>query len=267
MSSLGVTIAQYAPASTVAENLAAMGPLVTQAQLAGSQLVVFPEYSHAFNPEFGPEWASSAEREDGDFVTGLQALSREHAGIIIVAGMLRSVADAPKPVNTQVAVGPEGILARADKIHLYDAFGASESQWISPGSLGSAEVFACEGFSLGMMACYDLRFPEVSRRLGDAGVDVIITPAQWVPGDNKVHQWDTLLAARAIESQAFVLAADHPMPHGVGHSHAIAPAGVSIGRAGSGPELVHVTLERELVTAARAANPMASARRLGVTPL
>lgn len=267
MSTLRVTVVQYAPRDSVAQNLEAMASLVAEATDAGSSLVVFPEYSHAFTPAFGDQWAASAESPDGEFVQGLRALSQSHGGIVIVAGMLLRTPGDERPANTQVAVGPQGILARAEKIHLYDAFGAMESTWIRPGSLGEPELFSCAGLQVGMMACYDLRFPEVSRRLVDAGADVIVTPAQWVPGESKAHHFETLLVARAIETQTFVVASDHPEPSGVGLSQIVDPRGRVVVAAGVSAHVLHGQLEGALLDEVREANPMGSARRLGVNPL
>ncbi len=267
MSALGVSVAQYAPRASSAENLAAMGPLVAEAAQAGSHLVVFPEYSHAFTPGLGAEWAGTGESLEGVFVSGLTSLSKDNGGIVIIAGMLVADSSGGLPANTQVAVGESGVLARAEKIHLYDAFGASESAWIRPGSADAPELFPCQDLHIGMMACYDLRFPEVSRRLVDAGADVIVTPAQWVPGDTKAHHFETLLAARAIETQTFVVASDHPEPWGIGLSQVVDPRGLVVARAGTGDELVHAELDSELLAGVRKENPMAVARRFGVVPL
>ncbi|HEV8013428.1 MAG TPA: nitrilase-related carbon-nitrogen hydrolase [Pontimonas sp.] len=267
MAALGLTLAQYAPRGSIADNVSAMGPLVSAAAQAGSQLVVFPEYSHAFTSGLGAEWAGTAESLEGVFVAGLTRLSQDNGGIVIIAGMLVADSSGDLPANTQVAVGDSGVLAQAEKIHLYDAFGASESAWIRPGSADAPELFVLQGLHIGMMACYDLRFPEVSRRLVDAGADVIVTPAQWVPGDTKAHHFETLLAARAIETQTFVLASDHPEPWGIGLSQVVDPRGLVVARAGAGEELIHAVLDPELLAGVRKENPMAGARRFGVTPL
>ena len=266
MSPCQVSVVQYAPRAEVPSNLEAMAPLVNDAAEAGSALVVFPEYSHAFIPAQGQQWADTAETVEGPFIEGLRALSTDNGGIVIIAGMLVRSRDDTRPANTQVAVGHEGILARAEKTHLYDAFGASESSWVRPGTLDAPQVFPCGGFAVGMMACYDLRFPEVSRRLVDAGAEVIVAPSQWVPGDTKAHHFDTLLAARAIETQTYVVASDHPEPHGVGLSQVVDPRGLVVARAGAGPEVLHASLDRAILDAVREANPMAEARRWEVTP-
>mgnify|MGYP000344137204 FL=1 len=159
MSTLRVTVVQFAPGESAAANLEAMAPFVQEAAEAGSEMVVFPEYSHAFTPTLGDQWAKSAESAEGEFVRGLTALSTGHGGMVIVAGMLlRSLGD-QRPANTQAAVGPEGILARPAKIHLYDAFGATDSTWIRPGALSEPEMLSFGGPQRGMRARYYLRFP------------------------------------------------------------------------------------------------------------
>ena len=267
MTELRVSLAQYAPTFEVQENLRAMQALVGEAAGHGSDLVVFPEYSHTFTPGYGDAWAEGAEDFEGEFVQGLTEASLVHEGITIVAGMLRRGQDGAKPTNTVVAVGSGGVVTSADKIHLYDAFGATESQWISPGPITDPHIVECSGFRVGFLACYDLRFPEVARRLGDAGADVLVVPAQWVPGDHKLHHWRTLLAARAIENQTYVLAAGHPEPHGIGHSQIVDPLGEVVVEAAGSPTLVHAVLSRDLLDSTRGRNPMTSARRFGVTAL
>lgn len=267
MSSLALSIAQYDPRSTTHENLEAMAPVVASAAQAGSRLVVFPEYSQAFTGRQDEQWASQAEGVSGDFVEGLRGLSATYDGITIVAGMLLADPGERRPANASLAVDASGVLAVAEKIHLYDAFGAEESRWIRPGTLDGPQVFSLERFTIGMMACYDLRFPEVSRRLVDAGADVILTPAQWVPGPRKAHHFETLVQARAIETQTFVVASGHPEPHGIGLSQVIDPRGEQMVRAGEKAQVLHAVLEIDLLRRVREENPMAAARRFGVHPL
>ena len=112
--------------------------------------------------------------------------------------------------------------------------GRPSREWIEPGELGPAATFAVGALTFGLMTCYDLRFPEVARTLVDAGADALVVPAEWVRGPLKEQHWTTLLAARAIESTAYVVAADHPTPIGVGHSVVIDPQGVAIAGVGTG---------------------------------
>ena len=264
-SSLVVSIAQYAPAETTAANLEAMAPLVATAADAGARVIVFPEYSQAFTHGLGEDWASRHESLDGPFVVGLGQMSARNDGMIIIAGMLASGLAGEKPTNTIVAVDHSGVVSRAEKIHPYDAFGASESRFISPAKVSEPSLVSAGEQRLGLMACYDLRFPEVTRRLVDAGATALVVPAQWVPGPHKNLHWQTLLSARAIEAQAYVIASGHPQPEGVGHSQVIDPWGEIVCSC-DGPELGTklATLEMSLVQEVRQANPLSAARRFDV---
>lgn len=262
---LRVALAQYAPHPECVSNVAAITSLAEDASRAGAKVLVLPEYAQAFIPGGGPAWADVAQETDGLFVTEMTSLSRRLDGLVIVSGMLVAH-QGVLPRNTIVAIGPDGILAVAEKLHLYDAFGAAESESVSLGDIQAPQIIDIGGLRWGFLACYDLRFPEVSRRLVDAGATCIVVPAQWVPGPHKSDHWDTLLGARAIENQAFVLAAGHPSPHGSGHSVARDPLGVVLGRAGDGPELLIVELDAARVASVRDANPMARARRFTITP-
>lgn len=264
-SHLSVALAQYAPHPDSASNVSAISALAEAAHRAGARVLVLPEYAQAFIPGGGPSWASVQETLDGYFVTEMAALSQRLDGLVIVAGMLVAH-QGSLPRNTIVAVGPGGLLARAEKLHLYDAFGVTESASVSPGDIEAPEIVDIGGLLWGFLACYDLRFPEVARRLVDAGAQCIVVPAQWITGEHKIDHWTTLLRARALENQSFVLAAGHPGPHGIGHSTAIDPWGVVLAHAGDGPELLVAHLDSALPSAAREANPMALARRFRVTP-
>ncbi|MEZ5190920.1 MAG: nitrilase-related carbon-nitrogen hydrolase [Schumannella sp.] len=114
-------------------------------------------------------------------------------GIHIVAGMIEKVPDDEKRVaNTLVALSDEGdLVAHYRKMHLYDAFGMRESDWVVAGPLDQTPVFPWRGFTVGLQTCYDVRFPEVTRRLVDAGADLVVLPAEWVRGPLKEAHWRT----------------------------------------------------------------------------
>jgi predicted amidohydrolase len=260
---LNVALVQYAPLATSGANLAALSEIVAGATSQGAQIVVAPEYSQAFLPGQYDAWGNLAEGADGEFVTGLAEISAAHDGVIIVAGMLRRRENA-LPTNTIVAVGPQGVLAEADKIHLYDAFGHTESSFVAPGTIAEPRLLDIGGHRLGFLACYDLRFPEVTRRLVDAGATALVIPAQWVPGEHKLSHWQALLKARAIESQCYVLAAGQPAPHGVGYSTVIDPWGVVLGELGPDAGVLQGQLDASVVSAVREINPVSLARRFDI---
>jgi deaminated glutathione amidase len=258
-----LAVAQFAPTDDAANNLATMRALAAQARDRGAGLVVFPEYAAWFRPELGPDWVQ-ASRPLADLAADLGAISAD-LGIHLVAGVLERVGE--RASNTIVAVDPSGaVVATYRKLHLYDAFGAKESEWIQPGAVASPETFAWNGFTIGMQTCYDIRFPEVTRWLVDAGADLVLVPAEWVRGPLKEHHWRTLVTARAIENTVYVAAADHMPPIGVGNSMIVDPMGVEITTLGddAGVAVAWPVIER--VERVRETNPALTFRRFSVTP-
>jgi len=260
-----IAVAQFAPAADKAANLALIEQLVITASGRGASLVVFPEYSSYFVDPFDDSLAANAEGIDGPFVARLTGLASAF-GVHIVAGLLERGADGRRVRNTVVAVDASGIVATYRKLHLYDAFGQRESDWVEAGDLNEPETFELDGLRFGLMTCYDLRFPEVGRLLADAGAEVFLVPAEWVRGPLKEHHWRTLVHARAIENTVFVAAADHPPPLGVGNSMIVDPQGIEIAAIGTATDVVVAHLDRDAVARVRRVNPALRLRRLRVVP-
>ena len=260
--SLAVTAVQWQPGEDSQENLRALAVHVEAAAQAGSTLVVFPEYAQRHLARPSAEWTRAHESLGGPFATGLRDIATRH-GVTIVAGMIET-SETDKPYNTQVVVDASGVIATARKIHLYDAFSMTESDFFLEAPPTPPHVFDHSGMRVGVQTCYDLRFPEVTRQLVDAGCEVVIVPAQWVPGEHKLDQWVTLARARAIEAQVWLVAADHPAPTGVGSSLIVSPMGEVVQQANSRETLIHHVLDGDLVTEVRQRNPMAAARRFRV---
>ena len=260
-----VAVVQFAPAADTGANLTSIGHLVATASQRGARLVVFPEYSSYFVDPFDDSLAAHAESLDGPFVHALVALAGSH-GVHIVAGLLEEADDGRHVRNTVVAVDGGGLVAKYRKLHLYDAFGQRESDWVEAGGLADPETFELDGLRFGLMTCYDLRFPEVGRTLADAGADVFLVPAEWVRGPLKEHHWRTLIHARAIENTVYVAAADHPPPLGVGNSMIVDPQGVEIAAIGTATDVVVAHVDRAAVERVRRVNPALRLRRLSVVP-
>lgn len=261
----GVAVAQFAPTASRAVNLENIAELVARAVARGARIVLFPEYSSYFVDPFDESLAANAESLDGAFVAALTSLADQH-DVCIVAGMVERADDARRVRNTVVAVDRGGVLATYRKLHLYDAFGQRESDWVEAGEIAPPETFECGGVRFALQTCYDLRFPEVTRLLADAGADVVLVPAEWVRGPLKEHHWRTLLQARAIENTLYVAAADHPPPLGVGHSTVIDPQGVEIAAVGTGTDVAVGFVERGFVERVRRTNPALALRRFRVEP-
>lgn len=183
----------------------------------------------------------------------------------VVAGVNERLDEPGRISNTLVAAGPAGdFVAEYRKIHLYDAFGYRESAIVRPGEIGNPETFTVEGVTFGMQTCYDVRFPEVTRRIVDAGADVLALPAAWVPGPLKEDHWRTLARARAIENTIYVAAAGQCAPTGAGNSMLVDPMGVVTAGLGESPGVVAGEVSPERVAAVREKNPALRLRRFTV---
>jgi len=262
-----VAVVQTAPGDDPARNRRTITDLTEEAVRRGAQVVVFPEYSSYFSPDLGPAYLDAAEPTDGPFVCHLTALA-DRLGVVVVAGLVAVSPDPARFENLLVAVAPgRGVVARYSKQHLYDAFGGQESRWIVPGPLAVAATFEVGGLVFGLQTCYDLRFPEVTRTLVDAGADVVLMPAEWVRGPLKQHHWTTLLTARALENTVYVAAADHAPPIGVGCSTIVDPTGVAVASVGDEVDVMAVArVSADRIAAVRRLNPSLALRRYDVVP-
>ncbi|HIY65380.1 MAG TPA: carbon-nitrogen hydrolase family protein [Candidatus Agrococcus pullicola] len=230
---------------------------------ADADLIVFPEYSHFLEKDMRVSGPAAAEPLDGPFVQGVSALSQD-CGATIIAGMLER--DGDRVLNTLIVCSDGRLQATYRKVHLYDSYGGGESTWLAPGDAAQLPVIDVAGAPVGLQTCYDLRFPESTRRLASAGAEIVVVPADWVPGPLKEYQWRTLLAARAIENTVYVAAVDVSPPLGVGHSTVFDPRGIAVAGAGDEAEVVvRARLRSQVVAQARDVNPSLALGRYRVT--
>jgi deaminated glutathione amidase len=251
-----VVLLQEASSLDPAENRGRLASLVPE----GSDLVVLPEgFARDFG-EPGSDLAPYAEKLDGAFVSEVERVAAER-GTTVVAGMFEQTDGTgdTSPYNTVVVRGGAHVDYR--KIHLYDSFGYRESDVLTAGPIEPA-TFQLDGTTVGLMTCYDLRFPELARRLVDAGAEVVLVPSAWVAGSRKVEHWTTLLRARAIENTVYVVGVGQPGPRYSGHSMVIGPLGDVLVEGGDGAEILTAELDLSAVAAARRTNPSLANRRL-----
>jgi deaminated glutathione amidase len=198
-------------------NLATAERLVRAAVDDGATLVVLPE---KFNVIGTPEQlVEGAESIDGPTIGWGRELARGLA-IDLVAGSIAERREGrEKLANTSVHIGPDGELRAAyRKIHMFDVVvGGREYRESATEEPGEEIVMSAAGdVSLGLTVCYDLRFPELFRILAVRGARVLTVPSAFTAVTGAAH-WDTLVRARAIENQAFVVAADQVGVHPGGH--------------------------------------------------
>lgn len=274
---IACAVSQFSPSLDFEENLATLRAHATTVASRGAKLLVAPEYAAAFAKEPGEWMHDHAQPLDGPFLRGVRDIARD-CRLAIIASLLEvgesgepvvGAAEAEgrqgKPFNTVFAVSADGdLLGSYRKVHLYDAFGGGESEWLAAGDAAADPVVVdVEGFRVGLQTCYDLRFPEVSRRLIDSGAQILAVPAEWVRGPLKEFHWSTLLQARAIENTAYVLGADQPPPIAVGRSAIIDPRGIEIAALGIEDGVAVAWLERKTLESVRAQNPALNLRRYG----
>jgi deaminated glutathione amidase len=264
LSSMRVALVQMSATTDTTANLKVIDRIVAAAAETRPDLVMLPE---AVMYDFGrPEdpIAHAAETLDGPFVAELQRLARLH-GTMVIAGMFEAAPDDERPYNSLVAVDGSGLRAVYRKTHLYDSFGYRESDKLLPAP-PEAVVVPVADAKVGLMTCYDLRFPEMARALVDAGADTLAVPAAWVQGQHKVDHWQTLLRARAIENTCFVIAAAQCGSHYCGHSAVIDPMGVVCAELGDEEGTTSATVATGALFAARQKNPALAHRRFVVSP-
>ncbi|KGM10980.1 nitrilase-related carbon-nitrogen hydrolase [Cellulomonas bogoriensis] len=243
-------------------NLSVVLAEIAAAATAGVRLLVLPEYATAFDPR-GVD-ADLAEGVDGPVVAEVREASAR-AGVAVVLGTVVPGARAGRAANVVVVVDGGRVVGEYRKVHLYDAFGHRESERLDAGAPGAAPVVVeVDGMHVGVMTCYDLRFPESARRLVDAGATVLVVPAAWAAGPGKADQWDVLLRARAVEDVSYVVAAAQTGRGVVGDSQVVDARGVVLGRGSA--DAVDVELDPAHVQEQRRLNPSLQNRRYRVVP-
>jgi deaminated glutathione amidase len=212
---------QLTATADTAANLETADRLVRAAARDGAQLVVLPEkWSVYGTPE--DQRAGAESLADGPALQWARAIARE-LEIDLVAG---SIAEAPdgsdargRGHNTSVHVGPDGAdRAVYRKLHMFDVVVGGRDYRESDGEAPGDEIVSsalADGTKLGLTICYDLRFPELYRRLAVDGAKVLTVPAAFTEPTTRDH-WEVLLRARAIENQAFVIAANQVGRHAPG---------------------------------------------------
>ena len=266
-----VAVVQLSSQADPKKNLERVVELVSRAADLGAELVALPE-NFAFMGESDEQKRAIAEdlAGDGPIVKTLTELARKKTIFVLAGGMPEKSGDDARPFNTSALFAPNGaLLARYRKIHLFDVdlpdgTTLRESSACAPGE--DTVVTDVRGRKLGMTICYDVRFPELYRRLLDAGAEMITVPAAFTLTTGKDH-WLTLLRARAIENQVFVVA---PAQHGkhprgrqtYGKSCIIDPWGDVLAQCGEGEGVAVATLDFEYQARVRAALPSLSHRKL-----
>ncbi len=251
----------------VGQNLARVEALVARAAAAGATLVATPENTTLLASP--ADKVRLAEPIDGPTHRALGELAARHAVWLLVGSVAERCDDA-RCYNTSLLFDDQGQLrASYRKLHLFDVDLAdgtrfTESAHVAPGD--EVVVVDTPVGRLGLSICYDLRFPEVYRRLVDGGAEVIAVPSAFTLTTGRDH-WHPLLRARAIETQCFVLAPAQEGPHGggrhsYGHALVVDPWGTVLAECADGEGIALAEIDLGRVRSARRAIPVSAHRRL-----
>lgn len=203
--------------------------LINEAAKKKARLICFPEFQMAYSP---PEQKSEslhkiAEKITGNFVSTLSNSAKQNR-VNIVATLYEIINTNDKNhkvFDTGVIINELGKLQSIyRKVHLYDALGFKESKKLLAGSIIEKPSKTSVG-KLGLLICYDMRFPEISRILTVNGANILVSPSAWVAGFMKREHWEIMVRARAIENGVYVLAPNQVGNIYCGHSMAIDPFG------------------------------------------
>ncbi|MBA8794783.1 putative amidohydrolase [Friedmanniella endophytica] len=266
--SLTVAVCQFAAGADVAANTEACRDLIATATARGAELAVLPEAAMYYEPSRRRVDRPRGEHLDGAFGTAISEAAKAD-GIAVVAGMSELVTDADddRDLNTLLAVSATGErLGAYRKLHLYDAFGVRESDTLRPGRIEQPTVIDVGGVAVGLLTCYDLRFPEAFRWVVDAGAELVVVPSAWAVGPAKEDHWRTLIKARAIENTVYVAAAGQTGPVSCGLSMIVDPTGAELAGAGLTPGVATAIVDPQRIAAVRETNPSLRNRRFAITP-
>jgi predicted amidohydrolase len=263
MSTMRVAAAQFVASIDWRENLETATALIKQADADGTDLLVLPEGVLARFIEERERIRDHAQPLDGPFVEGLRKAT-EGLEVTVVVG-IHEKSDNEKPFNTLVVLKDGDITGLYRKLHLYDAFSQLESDNVTPADV-VPELIDVNGFKVGLMTCYDVRFPELARLLTVRGADVLVLPAAWVKGPLKEHHWQTLVTARALENTVYVVASGECGQRNIGQSLIVDPLGVPLAQAGEEPATISAAVSAQRLTDARHRLPVLINRRFTVSP-
>ncbi len=234
--------------------------ILTLAKRVEADIVVLPEYSMLNIAGRSPvEVYEASEAVDGPYISEFKKFARENSTYVLVTLLER--ATYPKVYNTAVVISPdEKIVTIYRKIHLFDALGVRESDYMTPGDKPGS-IFDVKGAKLTIAICFDLRFPELFRYYGLQGAEVVLVPSAWYSGPMKEEVIRFLARARASENTYYVVVANQYSTRFTGRSMVIDPLGTVLLDLGLGEKYVEFDIDVSYVYQVRKSLPLLELRR------
>jgi len=204
-----IAIVQLKASSDKNKNLKKILDYISRAAKQKADICAFPEFMMFYtkSSQTPKQLADMAENIDGNFVTKITDAAKQNS-IMVIGTIYEKSTKKNRVYDTCFLVNQNGKVTRTyRKIHLYDALGFKESNKLVPGSKITLP-FRTKIGTLGMLICYDLRFPEISRNLALAGSEILFAPSAWIKGPSKEEHWVTFNKTRAIENGCYLIAPD-----------------------------------------------------------
>lgn len=249
---------QLRSSDDVEENIRVACELIREANGAGADFIATPENTTLMAPDGGAKLEKSYDEEHDPALPRFRALAEELGAWLLIGSLAIKVSES-KTANRSFLLDPKGrIAARYDKIFLFDVdLPSGETYRESNTVAGGAKAVTADlpWGKLGLSICYDLRFPQLYRRLAQAGSDFLAVPSAFTETTGKAH-WHVLLRARAIENGAFVMAPAQGGTHAngrqtYGHSLIVGPWGEILAESGVEPGIITADIDPTAVINAR----------------
>ena len=250
------------------QNLAYSLELINEAAKDKARLICFPEFQMAYSPpEQKPEALHKiAEKINGNFVSTLSYSAKQNKINVIatIYEIINTNKQNHKVFDTAIIINDLGKLKSVyRKVHLYDALGFKESKKLVAGSIIERPTRTSVG-NLGLLICYDMRFPEISRILTVNGANILASPSAWVAGFMKQEHWEIMVKARAIENGVYVIAPNQVGNIYCGHSMVIDPFGSTLVDMGNREGIEIIDIDSSRIDTIRRTLPLLMNRRTDV---
>jgi len=267
-----IALVQMKSSEDKEENLKLSLNFIKEASKKNADLICFPEFQMAFSP--GNQSAKqlvklSESVNGGNFVFTLCSAAKRNKINVIATIYERYTNDSNaiyknRVFDTAIMINNKGIIRSVyRKVHLYDALGFKESVKMIAGDTIEKPVKTSAG-NLGLMICYDVRFPEISRILTVEGANILVVPSAWVHGIMKEEHWQTMLKARAIENGSYVIAPDQVGNIFSGRSMVVDPFGINLLDMGNREGMEVIEIDKSRIQKVRELLPLLKNRRTDV---
>jgi predicted amidohydrolase len=262
-----VAVVQFKALTSKENNLKKIVSYISKASSKNAVLCAFPEFMMFYtnSSQTPKQLADLAETINGNFITTIAKAAKIYQ-IQVIGSFYEKSRKKNRVYDTAFVINKSGkVISTYRKIHLYDALGFKESDKMISGSKITKPVKTSVG-KIGMMICYDLRFPEMARSLAVSGSEILVVPSAWVKGNMKEEHWITINKTRAIENGCYVIAPDQVGNIYCGRSLVIDPYGKILLDMKKKNGIGYVNIDLNKVKQTRKILPLLKNRRTDVYP-